>query len=102
MLTMRWNRITPRDDQAMVEECLRTENSVQFCQIDGRWYSKVCVTVQGVRVANYYFEVLDNEHTNMLNSVISQCRGAWQRAAQEQLAAAQTAVQGIDQPEGGL
>jgi hypothetical protein len=87
MLVQRWSQVTDRDTMAMIEDGLRMENAVQFCQIDGRWFSKICVTVQGVRVANFYFEVMDNEHTNMLNSVVQQSRSKWQSAAQEQLQA---------------
>jgi hypothetical protein len=99
MLTVRWNRITDRDWIREIDMALQTENAVQFAQIEGRWYSKVSITVQGVRVANFYFEVLDNEHTNMLNTVTGQSRAAWQRAAAEQLQAASTMVASIDQPE---
>lgn len=96
MLTMRWNQLKSADDQRMVEMGLREENAIQFCQIEGRWYSKVSVTVQGMRVANYYFEVLDNEHTNILNSVMGQCRAAWQRGAQEQLQAVSQQIGNLD------
>jgi len=99
MLTVRWNRITDRDWTRAIEAAMQTENAVQFVQMDGRWYSKVSVTVQGTRVANFYFEVLDNEHTNMLNTVTSQSRAAWQRAAAEQLQAASAVVANIDNPE---
>lgn len=96
MLTMRWNQLKSADDQRMVEYGLQQENAVQFCQIEGRWYAKVCVTVQGVRVANYYFEVLDNEHTNIMNTVMSQCRSNWQRGAQEQLQAVSQQIGNLD------
>jgi hypothetical protein len=100
MLVQRWSQVTDRDTMMMIEEGLRTENAVQFCQIEGRWYSKISVTVQGVRVANFYFEVMDNEHVNMLNSVTQQSRSKWQAAAQEQLTAASQAVSNIDQSGG--
>ena len=87
---------------AMIEDGLRMENAVQFAQIDGRWFSKICVTVQGTRVANFYFEVMDNEHTNMLNSVVQQSRSKWQAAAQEQLTAVSKAVADIDSSGGGM
>lgn len=101
MLTVRWNQLKSREDQQMVDYGLQAENAIGFTQIEGRWYSKVSVTVQGVRVAHYYFEVLDNEHVNMLNTVMGQCRANWQRAAQEQLQAVSTAVANIDQPDNG-
>jgi len=91
-LTQRWNELTNREDQELVNYGLQAETSVQFCQVEGRWYSKVSITVQGVRVANYYYEVLDNEQVNMLNSVSGQCKSGWQRQAQEQLSAASQAV----------
>jgi hypothetical protein len=98
MLVQRWSQVTDRDTMAMIEDGLRMENAVQFTQIDGRWYSKVCITVQGTRVANFYFEVMDNEHVNMLNSVTQQSRSKWQSAAQEQL---QAVSQVIANPGGG-
>jgi hypothetical protein len=98
MLTQRWNQITQREEQMLVDQCLQSEPTVLFVQIDGRWYSKIQVTVQGARVANYYFEVLDNEHVNMLNSVSGQCQRRWQAQAQEQLATISQQISGIDQP----
>ena len=92
MLVQRWSQITDRDTMAMIEDGLRMENAVQFCQIDGRWFSKISITVQGARVANFYFEVMDNEHTNMLNSVVQQSRSKWTAAATEQLQAVSTAI----------
>jgi hypothetical protein len=80
----------------MIEYGLQGENAIQFTQIDGRWYSKVCITVQGMRVGYYYFEVLDNEDTNMLNTVLSQSRAAWQRGAQEQLQAVSQQIGNLD------
>lgn len=94
MLVQRWSQVTDRDTMSMIEDGLRMENSVQFAQIDGRWFSKICVTVQGTRVANFYFEVMDNEHTNMLNSVVQQSRSKWQAAAQEQLQAVSQQIGG--------
>lgn len=102
MLRERWSQVTDRDTMAMIEDGLKMENAVQFCQIEGRWYSKICVTVQGTRVANFYFEVMDNEHTNMLNSVVQQSRSKWQAAASEQLAAASQMVSNLDGPGGGV
>jgi hypothetical protein len=99
MLTQRWNQLTSREDQYMVNQCLQTEPTVLFVQIEGRWYSKIQVTVQGARVADYYFEVLDNEHTNMLNSVSQQCTRRWQAQAQEQLASISQQIGNIDKPE---
>ena len=99
MLTQRWNQLTQREDQMMVDQCLQTESTVLFVQIDGRWFSKVQVTVQGARVHNYYFEVLDNEHTNMLNSVSSQCTRRWQAQAQEQLASISQQIGSLDKQE---
>jgi hypothetical protein len=99
MLTQRWNQLTNREDQMMVDQCLQTEPTVLFVLIEGRWYSKVQVTVQGARVFNYYFEVLDNEHTNMLHSVSQQCTRRWQAQAQEQLASISQKIGSIDQPE---
>jgi hypothetical protein len=96
---MRWNQLTNREDQMMVDQCLQTEPTVLFVQIEGRWYSKVQVTVQGTRVHNYYFEVLDNEHVNMLNSVSQQCTRRWQIQAQEQLQAVSQQISNIDKPE---
>ena len=101
MLVQRWSQITDRDTMMMVEDGLRMENAVCFTQIDGRWFSKISVTVSGVRVANFYFEVMDNEHTNMLNSVVGQSRNKWQAAAQEQLNAASQAVSQLG-GEGGM
>ena len=98
MLVQRWSQITDRDTMAMIEDGLRMENAVAFTQIDGRWYSKVSITVQGMRAANFYFEVMDNEHTNMLNSVVQQSRSKWQAAATEQL---QAVSQAINTPDGG-
>ena len=100
MLVQRWSQVTDRDTMAMIEDGLRLENAVQFCQIEGRWFSKICVTVQGTRVANFYFEVMDNEHTNMLNSVVQQSRAKWTAAAQEQLQAASQAVSSLG--DGGM
>ena len=102
MLVQRWSQITDRDMMAMIEDGLRMENAVAFCQIDGRWFSKICVTVQDTRVANFYFEVMDNEHTNMLNSVVQQSRSKWQAAAQQQLSAVSQAVSNLDGPDGGM
>lgn len=99
MLRERWSQVTDRDTMAMIEEGLQLENAVAFCQIEGRWFSKISVTVQGVRVANFYFEVMDNEHTNMLNSVVQQSRSKWQAAATEQL---QAVSQAINTPDGGV
>lgn len=96
MLVQRWSQITDRDTMAMIEDGLRGENAVAFTQIEGRWFSKIMVTIQGTRVANFYFEVMDNEHTNMLNSVVQQSRSKWQAAAQEQLQAVSQAVSNID------
>lgn len=102
MLVQRWSVITDRDTMAMIEDGLRTENAVQFTQIEGRWFSKISVTVQGMRVANFYFEVLDNEHTNMLNSVVQQSRSKWQAAAQEQLTAVSQQIGNLDSQGGGM
>lgn len=97
MLVQRWSQVTDRDTMAMIEDGLRMENAVQFCQIEGRWFSKISVTVQGTRVANFYFEVMDNEHTNMLNSVTQQSKAKWTAAATEQL---QAVSQAINSPTG--
>jgi len=99
MLTQRWNQLTQREDQMMVDQCLQTEPTVLFVQIDGRWFAKIQVTVQGARVGNYYFEVLDNDHTNMLNSVSGQCTRRWQAQAQEQLASISQQIGNIDNPQ---
>lgn len=96
MLTMRWNQLKSRDDQVMVEQGIAGENAILFTQIEGHWYAKVCITVQGVRVGYYYFEVLDNEDTNRLSAVLGQCRAAWQRGAQEQLQAVSQQIGGMD------
>ena len=92
MLVQRWSQITDRYVIQEIEQGLQLENAVAFCQIEGRWYSKISVTVQGTRVAQFYFEVMDNEHTNMLNSVVQQSRAKWTAAAAEQLQAASQAV----------
>lgn len=96
MLVQRWSQVTDRDTIAMIEDGLRMENAVQFCQIDGRWYSKISITVQGTRVGQFWFEVMDNEHTNLLNSVTQQARSKWQAAATEQLAAVSQAIANPD------
>lgn len=101
MLVQRWSQVTDRDTMAMIEDGLRTENAVSFCQVDGRWFSKISVTVQGMRVANFYFEVMDNEHINMLNSVTQQSRTKWQAAANEQLQAVSQAIN-TPQESGGM
>lgn len=101
MLVQRWSQVTDRDTVAMIEDALRSENAVQFTQLDGRWFSKISVTLQGTRVANFYFEVMDNEHTNMLNSVVQQSRSKWQAAAAEQLQAASQAVSNLG-GDGGM
>ena len=92
MLVQRWSQVTDRDTMAMIEDGLRMENAVQFTQIEGRWFSKISVTMQGARVANFYFEVMDNEHTNMLNSVVQQSKAKWTAAATEQLQAVSSAI----------
>ena len=99
MLRERWTQLTTRDDAMMIEQALQTEPMIAFTQIEGRWFAKVSVCLQGTRVGNYYFEVLDNEHLNMLNSVNGQVLRRWQQAAAEQLQAASTMV---PQPDGGL
>ena len=100
MLVQRWSVITDRDTIAMIEDGLRSENAVQFTQIEGGWYSKISITLQGTRVANFYFEVLDNELVNTLNSVTQQSRSKWQAAAQEQLQAVSQVIAG--DASGGL
>lgn len=99
MLVQRWSQVTDRDTIQMIEYGLQAENAVQFAQVDGRWFSKISITVQGARVANFYFEVMDNEHVNMLNSVVQQSRSKWTTAATEQLQAVSSA---INAPDGGV